>query len=316
MKENIPVSQPPPPPRPPIARNLKKLRAKRYQTALIGIVIFAVCTILLASVVYFWTVGYFGAGYGMAPEAFAGEVPAEPKAMSINSTLNVEYVRIEQDYVATYTLDYDAFYIYKTTYNTTAYLPLPTGSVEDLVLKLNNKVIGEPNITGKSIIVALPAGTSNVYLSYSAKGSGEYSHSVPKNRLVEKFWMKLEVKNVEYKEALSSECLMPDIIHSSDKTTTFEWDKENAILDKDIVIKIPKWENPFDAYLNGLPALFILVIILGLFYYEAFRRVGIEWKSEYIGFLLVPFIFLYLSLGVLIVYTELIFAALASLAFG
>ncbi|MEW6069355.1 MAG: zinc ribbon domain-containing protein [Candidatus Thermoplasmatota archaeon] len=317
MKENImymPI--PPSPEKLQMDKEVRALRTKKISYAIAGVLVFVICTMLLAAMTYFWVTGFMGAGFASAPAAFTGEIPAEPKAMSINSTINVKYIRIEQEYVPTYTLSYEATFKYVTTGRSTAYIPLPSGSIENLVVKLNGNIISEPSVSDRNIVIFLPIGTNNVYLSYNAEGSREYSHQVPTRRLIEKFYMRLELRNVEWYESLPRECLTPDIISTSGKTTVFIWDKENAVLDKKIVIKLPKWENPFDTYFGSIPAVFILTLLLGLFYYEAFRRVGKLWKIEYIGFLLVPFIFLYLSLGVGIAYIELLPSAIIALAIG
>lgn len=316
MERNIlslqPLPSPPPPKAHEIDKELRALKTKKISFVLMGIFAFVICTMILVSGMYVWVSGMMAAGGGAAGP-FVSELPAEPKAVSINSIIDVKYVRIEQEYIPTYTLSYEADYKYVTTRNATANILLPKGSIENIVLKLNGNIITEPTISGKNIVIFLPSGTNIVYLSYSAKGSREYSHQVPTNRLIEKFYMKLELKNVEWHESLSEECLAPDNIITSDKTTIFVWDKDNAVLDKNIIIRLPKWENPFDTYFNSIPAFFVLILLLGLFYYESFRRVGKLWKIEYIGFLMVPFIFLYLILGVAIVYLELLPAAIIAL---
>lgn len=310
-----PLPSPPPPKAHEIDRDLRALKIKKICSPLLGIFAFVIFTMILASTMYVWTSSMSSTG-ASAPGPFVSELPAEPKAMSINSIIDVKYVKIEQEYIPTYTLRYEASYVYVTTRDTTANILLPKGAIEDIVLKLNGNIITEPTISGKNIVISLSSGTNTVYLSYSAKGSKEYSHQVPTNRLIERFYMKLELKNVEWQESLSEECLTPDDIIKSDKTTIFVWDKDSAILDRNIIIKLPKWENPFDTYLNSIPAFFILILVLGFFYYEAFRRTGKLWKIDHIGFLLIPFIFIYLVLGVAIAYIELLPSAVIALTVG
>ncbi|MDI6856367.1 MAG: zinc ribbon domain-containing protein [Candidatus Thermoplasmatota archaeon] len=315
MREIIwyPPIPPPPAEKRQIDKELRALRTKKISYAITGMFAFVIFTMILVSVVYLWVVGYMGAGGAGYAGAFTGELPAEPKAVSINSTINVEYRRIEKEYVPIYTLSYEATFKYIiTTSEATANIPLPKGSVENLLLRINNNIT-EPTISGNNIVISLSSGSNTIYLSYSAKGSNEYSHQVPRNRLIERFYMKLELRNVEWHESLPEECLVPDNIIISGKTTIFIWDKDSAVLDKNIIVKLPKWENPFDTYLNSIPAFFVLILLLGLFYYEAFRRVGKLWKTEYICFLLVPFVFLYLSIGVGIVYLDLLCAAIIGL---
>ncbi|MEW6069357.1 MAG: hypothetical protein AB1485_01945, partial [Candidatus Thermoplasmatota archaeon] len=56
------------------------------------------------------------------------------------------------------------------------------------------------------------------------------------------------------------------------------------------------------------------VLILEAFYYEAFRRIGKSWKVEHIVVLLVPFILLYLILGVSMFYVDPFYSAIISLS--
>lgn len=282
--------------------------------AVIGVVIMVLITVVLAAVSYVWVSGFMGAGGGAAPTWNKQEVPAEPESMEIYSVLDCEYLRIGDRPVPVYTLHYNATFTYNTSSNATAYIPLPKGSVENLAVKLNNVLI-DPNIQSYKIMLDLPAGENTVYISYTTRGSYEYSHSVP-DRLMERFYMKLEIKNIKYDRNLPSECLEPDKEYISDGNTVFEWNKKDAVLRKEIIVKLPEWKNPFDAYLSLLPLLFLLLFLLGLFYYEAFRRTNMQLNLESFGFLMVPFILLMLSIPALVVHIDAEWAVGFSLVFS
>lgn len=295
---------------------LGERRKQKMRTgAAIGVVLMVLITVALAAVSYVWVSGFMGAGGGAAPAWYKQEVPAEPESMVIYSVLDCEYVKIGDKLVPVYTLHYNATFTYNTHSNANAYIPLPSGSVENLAVKLNNVLI-KPNIQSYKIVLDLPAGKNTVYISYTTRGSYEYSHSVPKGRLMERFYMKLEIKNIKYDRNLPSECLEPDKDYISDGNTVFEWDKKDAVLRKEIIVKLPEWKNPFDTYLSLLPWVFLLLFLLGLFYYEAFRRTNMQLNLESFGFLMVPFILLMLSIPALVVHIGAEWAVGFSLVFA
>ena len=293
----------------------ERRKQKMKSAAAIGIVIMVLITVLLAAVSYVWVSGFMGGGGGGAPTWYKQDVPAEPESMEIYSLLDCEYVRIKDKPVPVYTLHYNATFTYNTSSNATAYIPLPRGSVENIAVRLNNVLI-KPNIQGYKIVLYLPAAENTIYISYTTRGSYEYSHSVPENKLMERFYMKLEIKNIKYDRNLPSECLEPDKEYISDGNTVFEWDKKDAVLRKEITVKLPEWKNPFDAYLSLLPLLFLLLFLLGLFYYEAFRRTNMQFNVESFGFLMVPFMLLMLSVPALIIYIGAEYATVFSLMFA
>ena len=296
----------------------KRKRQKTWTGISIGFfAVLWIIMILMAVILYTWTSGFMTAtsGGAGAPTWYKQEVPAEPESMVIGSVLDCEYVRIEDKQVPVYTLHYNAEFIYRNTNTEKAYIPLPGGSVENLAVKLNSVLI-KPNIQSYKIVLDLPAGENTVYISYTTRGSYEYSHSVPENKLMERFYMKLEIKNIKYDRNLPNECLEPDKEYISDGNTVFEWDKKDAVLRKEITVKLPEWKNPFDAYLSLLPLLFLLLFLLGLFYYEAFRRTNIQFNVESFGFLMVPFMLLILSIPALIVYIGAEYATVFSLIFA
>ncbi|MDI6916208.1 MAG: zinc ribbon domain-containing protein [Thermoplasmatales archaeon] len=295
------------------------MRERKHQKTWAGIVVFFVVLWVVMTLValYTWSSGFMTAtsGGAGAPTWYKQEVPAEPKSMVIGAVLDCGYVRIEDKQVPIYTLHYNAEFIYRNTNTEKAYIPLPSGSVENLAVKLNNVLI-QPNIQSHKIVLDLPAGENTVYISYTTRGSYEYSHSVPKDRLMEKFYMKLEIKNIKYDRNLPSECLEPDKEYISDGNTVFEWDKKDAVLRKEIIVELPEWKNPFDTYLSLLPWIFLLLFLLGLFYYEAFRRTNMQLNIESFGFLIVPFILLMLSVPALVVYIDVEYAVGFSIIFA
>lgn len=292
-------------------RRKQKIRAG----AVIGVVLMVLITAVLAAVSYVWVSGFMGAGGGAAPAWYKQEVPAEPESMVIGAVLDCKYVRIEDKQVPVYTLHYNAEFIYNNPNRANAYIPLPSGSVENLAVKLNNVLI-KPNIQTYKIVLDLPAGENTVCISYTTRGSYEYSHSVPKGRLMEKFYMKLEIKNIKYEGSLPDNCLEPDNKYIDGEITVFEWDKKDAVLRKEIIVELPEWKNPFDTYLSLLPWMFLLLFLLGLFYYEAFRRTNMQLNIESFGFLIVPFMLLMLSVPALIVYIGAEYATGFSLMFA
>ncbi|MEW6070165.1 MAG: hypothetical protein AB1485_06060, partial [Candidatus Thermoplasmatota archaeon] len=166
------------------------------------------------------------------------------KAASINSTIDGGYIRIDGEYTPVYTLSYEATFKYACTSNATVYISLPNGAIKDLVVKLNDVIITEVAISGKGITMYLSPGTNKIHLSYKALISNEYSHQVPTNKLVESFYARLEVRNIDWHGKPPPECLVPDAVSASDRNIIFIWNKENAILDKNIIIRLPQWENP------------------------------------------------------------------------
>lgn len=297
----------------------KRKNQKKWAGAILAFFIVISIAMISVATLYTWTMGMAPAG-ASAPTWYQQEIPAEPTSMVIHSVLDCKYMQIEGKPVPVYTLDYTAAFTYKNTGNTgkaIAYIPLPKGTVENLVVKLNDNPIDPPNIQYHKIVISLPPNqVNNVIVAYTTRGSYEYSHSVPKDKFMDRFYMKLEIKNIEYLETLPSKCLTPDNEYRRDGSTVFEWDKKDAILRKEIVVKLPEWENPLDTYLILVLAVFFLMIILFLFYYGAFIRIGLPLTPETVGFLIVPFMLLMLSMLGLLTYVGLGYAMVISLIFA
>jgi flagellin-like protein len=235
-------------------------------------------------------------------------LPREPIAIEIYSQMDVEYVLVEYDLICFYTLKYSSTFKYNQTQNIDQVsIPLPKGTIEDLKLIVNGKVIDHPSIADNEIELLLPAGRDNiVVLEYTAYGTDSYSHEIPKNKYLEHFNMKLEILGVDFdfRSDLPKKCLTPDTIENNNEKIVMEWQKPNSIIKKDVFIELPKESNPFINYLYFLPALILLIIFISYFYFEGFVRVKMKFKNEHIGFIIAPMLTLYLIIGIMLVYLE------------
>lgn len=293
--------------------NFKKPRVG--VSPVIAIIVMVAITVILGGVLFVWVTSLSTTSDSLS-EAYEKElgvqgVPVEPIGMEISSILDVEYVMIENDLLCIYTVHYTAIFTYELSSEpSSTTIPLPKGSVEDITVKLNGQSVVKPAITHNSIKLSLPINIENeVIVSYTAYGMNDYSHAIPKNKLID-FAMRLELKGVDYdyEEDLPKECLTPDIVKNSEDKIVLEWTKSNAILKKDIVIELPKKANPFDDYGAFLIYLVILIIFFAFFYIESFKRIELEMKNEYLAFLVTPLIILYITLGIGLVYFSPIFA--------
>jgi FlaG/FlaF family flagellin (archaellin)/RNA polymerase subunit RPABC4/transcription elongation factor Spt4 len=279
-------------------------------------VIFMVAiTVILCGVLYVWVTSLSSTSdtlmEGHREDMGVQAVPVEPTGMEISSILDVEYVIIEGDLLCVYTLHYTATFDYESSETLTfTEIPLPQGSVEDITVRLNGQYIEKPQIKDNMIKLTLPSYRENeVIISYTAFGKDAYNHEIPKNKLID-FVMTLELRGVDYdsEEDLSKNCLTPDTIRNSDDKIVMEWVKPNAILKKDIVIKLPEQSNPLDDYGGFLLVLVLLMIVFPIFYLKSFNRLGLEMKTEYLAFLGTPIIILYMVLGISLVYLTSIYA--------
>ena len=282
---------------------------------IIAIILMVAITVVLGGVLYVWVTSLSstsdGSMEGYREDMGVQAVPVEPTGMEISSILDVEYVIIEGDLLCIYTLHYTANFNYESSETLTyTEIPLPHGSVEDITVRLNGEYMEKPPVEDNMIKLTLPSYWENeVIVSYTAFGKDDYNHEIPKNKLID-FVMTLELRGVDYdsEEDLSKNCLTPDTIRNSDDKIVMEWDKPNAILKKDIVIKLPDRSNPLDDYGAFLLVLVLLMIVFPLFYFKSFNRMGLEMKTEYLAFLGTPIIILYMILGISLVYLASIYA--------
>ncbi|MDP6156608.1 MAG: hypothetical protein QF682_10835 [Candidatus Thermoplasmatota archaeon] len=222
-----------------------------------------------------------------AQELFYGIYPNETV---ISTIIDVTYSKAEMEYL--YILDYSAAFVFNNTENITVYIPLPAGSIEDLVILVNNEPIGHPTIKSNQVIVPLYAvdAPHTLNVAYLAQGTDLYAHYIPKNVFLDKFYVEIELKNVRYDKRIPDNCLTPDEFISSNPSSYFKWDKENTILKEDITLEIStpdedkvqvkeeKKEIPWNKIFIIGSTLLVFCLIIALFYYHAFKQPAGRWK--------------------------------------
>ena len=312
-------------PKPENSKNSKKInnptKLKISLNPIIAVILMIAITIVLSGTLWAMLASMGGIGVdksgipiNISDDENLGKqaLPAEPVYIEINSKLDVKNVFIENNLISFYTIYYNSKFRYEPSSQLNVItLPLPEGSIEDIEVRVNDNLVDRPNIIDNSIRLTIPSNQQNeVSLKYKAYGIDEYLHETSKNKYLDGFNMKLEISGVDfnYQKDLSKDCLTPDSIEIKDKNVIMEWNKPNTILKKDIHIELPKGSNPFQSYYNFLPIIIVLIIFMALFFFEGFYRMKVDFKSEYIGFLIAPVIILYLIIGILIIYLDSYYA--------
>jgi len=287
----------------------------------IAVIFMIAITVVIMGILYVWVTSLADTSATMALDEAIGpqKVPAEPISLDINIFIEIKYVYVQGEYITLYDINYNALFTFESKAEISeATLPLPKGSINDLQITLNNKLITKPNYKNNKITLDLPSFQRNtVRISYSAFGTDKYSHSLPTDRLIEQFKLKIVVDSEDFtpRDDVPKDCLMPDEITRKGDKTTLEWERTNAVLRQDITIMMPAKDNHFDNYLALLPILVILIICMVLFYLEGFKRTGKKWKWENIIFIAGPVILLYMVLGLLLVYLFTLLSILISFVF-
>ncbi len=241
-----------------------------------------------------------------------------PDEVNVSIVFEVEYVKVQNEYVPVYLFHYDGEFLYGNPANTTIYFPLPYGTITDLYVKVNSQDVEKPTVVSNQIKINLTEENSTVSISFNSYGTKRYSHEVPKNVFVERFFFQVMLQDVDEKNINLEESLSPNDMTSSKKSVILVWDNENAIMRKDVVIDmltrpIIKGENPGVFLTNFLFGLAIAGVLIGAFYFEGFKRLKHEKKIENSILLLLPYFLLTILLGTLIFWIGIINSLMISL---
>jgi hypothetical protein len=242
------------------------------------------------------------------------EVTLIPEMIDVRITIFVDYVRVGDELIPVYSFAYNGKFNYRNPKDTTIYFPLPSGMITDLSVVVNGELVELPEIVSNNVKVFLAKENSTVSFSFISYGKTSYAHEVPKNDFVKDFYFKAVLKDVETEDISLDESLTPDSMESGN-SVTIEWDNENAIMRKDIMIELlprtPKdnW-GFFGAFISGL---IFLAIPLALFYYDGSRRLEYEKKLENYIMLIIPYIVLSVVLWAMISFSDIYLALVFSL---
>jgi len=241
-----------------------------------------------------------------------------PDEVNVSIVFEVEYVKVQNEYVPVYLFHYDGEFLYGNPANTTIYFPLPYGTITDLYVKVNTKDVEKPTVVSNQIKINLTKENSTVSVTFNSYGMKRYSHEVPKNVFVERFFFQVELQDVDEEDIDLGESLSPNDITSSRKSASLIWDNENAIMRKDVVIDmltkpITKGENLREFFTKFLFGLAIAGVLIGAFYFEGFKRLKHEKKVENSILLLLPYFLLTILLGTLIFWIGIIYSLMISL---
>ncbi len=281
----------------------------------IAIALMIAITVVLAGVLYMWTMSLAGTegDVSLGPQ----EIPADPTTLEIDVTLDAEYVRFEGQMVPFYDLEYHAIFGYELeSHPSVVRLPLPDDTVESLLVKVNGSVITLPEIVNDQVVIHFPANTRNeVEVSFEARGSGDYVHMLPPGRFIRKLDVQLTIEGVSdagWDELLSGS-LLPDSRDRDGDRVELGWSKQNAVLKRDIEVTLPVEEDPMEHL--GLFYFLLALVVFGeiLFLYWAARRLNLGWRSEYIAFLMAPFMAVSLMVTLSLLYLGPIFATASSM---
>ena len=269
----------------------------------IAIIIMVAITVVLAAVLYVWSQSFASGNESVTTGWQEQEVPARPTDMHIEARMDVEYVKIDGELTPTYTLSYYGRYTYETSsQTTTAILPLPETTIENIWVILNGVQIDHFVVSDDAIRVPLPPGLANeVEVSYRLQGSDEFYHEVPQGRVIDSFYMQLTIDGIDERSALDPDSLNPDRTQKGEGKITYTWDKKMSLLRDDISIVLPEENDPYEAYGLFLGLMTGLTILFLIFYHSAITRLGRAVTSEDLVVLITPFILLAVGVGLFLI---------------
>lgn len=269
----------------------------------IAIVVIVAIMVVLAAVLYVWAQSFAGDQSSATMGYQNQEVPAKPTDLHIEARMDVEHIRVDGDMVPTYTLTYYGRYVYeRMSHATTAILPLPDTTIENIWVVLNGVEIDNYLIASDEIRIGLQRNISNeVEISYRLQGAEEYYHDVPKGRVIDSFYMKLTIDGIDERSALDPDSLNPDSTVRKGGEITYTWDKKRSILRDDITIILPEEQDPYEMYALFLTLMVGLTILFLIFYQSAITRLGREVTAEDLTMLIIPFILLGVGVGLFLV---------------
>jgi len=281
-----------------------------------AITVIVVGTIILCGILYIWVGSLIETGMDTS-YLEKQEIPSDPTSMNIDALLEMEYVRKEGELQPVFDLSYHATFGYEASNApTVTYIPLPDASIEDLEVSINGTKIDLPNLVENQVRISLSKETTNkVEIKYKARGSMEYRHTIPKNRFIRHFQMETTIKGINSVswENMLNEGLSPDSKEREGNTVVLSWDKQNAVLKKDIAVTLPTREDPIDSLGTFLFLLILMMIIELIIFYRASLRLNLKWKNDHLAFLCAPFIITALVVALSLIYFHESFAMLASM---
>jgi hypothetical protein len=253
-------------------------------------------------------------GFGGGPGWKIIVITMFPEEITVSIIFEVEYVKVQDEYVPVYFFYYNGVFLYGNPANTTIYFPLPYGTITDLFVKVNDQTIEKPIIAYNQIKINLTEENSTVSVAFNSYGAKRYSHEVPKNIFVENLTFQVNIRNIDTENINLDKSLAPSS-KSSKNSVSLEWDNTNTIMRKDIVIEmLPKKAEDFSEFLmNFLYGLLFMGVLISAFYFEGFKRLKHEKKVENLFFLLLPYFLLAILLWTLVFWIGIINALSISL---
>lgn len=298
----------------PVLRPRNKIKNK----AIVAVILMVAVTVVLAGVLYMW-VGSLASTHESVDFVNRQEIPDDPTSMSINTTLDVEYKRLNGAIVPFFDIRYHATFGFEPRGSpTVTYIPLPQASIEGLEIELNNFVVDIPEISNNRVRLTLPKNTTNIVeIRYMAKGNNDYRHTIPKNRFIRHLQVNLIINRNDDNDitgnSLFKGSLSPDTVVENGEKIVIEWDKENAVLKKDIIVTLPEMEDPLDSLGTFLVLLIFFMIGESIVLSGMLRRLNRERQKETIPFFLVPFVMIALVVMLSLIYLDETYAALFSI---
>jgi RNA polymerase subunit RPABC4/transcription elongation factor Spt4 len=228
-----------------------------------------------------------------------------PQETNVKITLDVSYVKVGDSFHPVYLISYKGDFIYDNPANTTVYFPLPSGTITDLLVRVNGNGIQKPDIVSNQLKINLTEENSTMSVSFNSYGKYSYSHQVPKNIFVENFTLEIEILNVNDDTIDSERGESPNMLTSNGKSVTLTWDNDNTIMRENVVIDLKsetviKENDPWLFFIQFFYGLIYLGPIICLFYIVGLHRIERDKKGENVIFLLLPYLLLCVLMGVLI----------------
>jgi hypothetical protein len=216
-----------------------------------------------------------------------------PEKINVSIIFEVEYIKVQGEYVPVYLFHYNGEFLYGNPANTTIYFPLPLGTITDLLVKVNGHILKKPTVVYDQIKINLTEENSTLFIAFNSYGAKSYSHEVPKNIWVENFKFQVDMKNIDTGKINLDESLAPSS-KSSKSSVSLEWDNHNTIMRKDIVIEMlpRKAEDPSEFFMSFLYVLLFLGVLISAFYFEGFKRLKHDKRIENSILLLLPYFLL------------------------
>lgn len=241
-----------------------------------------------------------------------------PQDTDVKITLEIGFVKVKENFLPVYLINYSGEFVYDNPANTTVYFPLPYGTITDLLVKVNTEEIYKPDIGSNQIKINLTEKNSTLSVSFKSYGKYSYSHQVPRDIYVKNFTLEIEIINVYDDEISSERGESPNIQTSNRKSVTLTWDNENTVMRENVVIDIQSKQviqekDPWPFFLQFFYGLLYLGPIITMFYIEGLHRIERDRKGENVIFLLLPYLLLCVLMGVLIYWIGILYSLFVSM---